>query len=142
MKTIKEATTKPSQPDMVNQFMQKLDHPLKDVAEALRQAILAADPSIGEEIFWNAPSFFYTGEMKPFNPKKYKRCIVTFNLYKKDCLRLIFLTGAKLNDTSGLLQGDYTDGRKLALFYSLDEVTSKAKTLQKLLKKWVKLVDK
>jgi len=33
---------------------------------------------------------FYAGEMKPFNPKEYKRYIVVFNLYRKDCIRLVF----------------------------------------------------
>ena len=45
-------------------------------AAALREVILTTDASIGEEIFWNAPTFFYTGEMKPFDPKEYKRYII------------------------------------------------------------------
>ena len=97
---------------------------------------------IGEEIFYNAPSFFYSGKMKAFNPKEYKRLIVGFNFFKQDCIRLIFLTGAQLNDTSGLLTGDYKDGRRVALFYSMDDVKKYEKTLQKLLKKWLKLLDK
>jgi len=122
--------------------MKALEHPMKDAASALRQIILSTGKTIGEEIFWNAPAFFYTGEMKPFEPKEYKRYIVGFNFYKKDCIRLIFLTGAKLNDTSGLLEGDYADGRRLAVFYSMEDVKSKEKNLQKLVKKWLKLVDK
>lgn len=142
MKTKKEVSVKLSQPDKVDAFMQKLEHPLKDAAEVLRQIILDTDKTIGEEIFWNAPCFFYTGEMEPFNPKEYKRYIVGFNFFKKDCIRLIFLTGAKLNDTSGLLQGDYTDGRRLALFHSIEEIRAKENTLQKLIKKWLKMLDK
>ena len=53
--------------------MERLAHPLKDVVGALRQIILAVDPEIGEEIKWNAPTFFYTGAMKPSDPKQYKR---------------------------------------------------------------------
>jgi uncharacterized protein YdhG (YjbR/CyaY superfamily) len=134
--------TKPSEPDKVNTYMKALKHPLKKEAEALRQIILSADKSIGEEIYWNAPCFFYTGAMKPFNPKEYKRFIVCFNFFKKDCIRLIFLTGAKVNDTTGFLQGDYADGRRLALFYNMNEVRSNEKILQKLIKKWLKLLDK
>ncbi len=135
-------TVKLSQPEVVNEYMKKFKHPLKDVAEALRQIILSTDKKIGEEIFYNAPSFFYSGKMRPFNPKEYKRLIVTFNFFKKDCIRIIFLTGAKLNDRSGLLQGDYADGRRLALFYSMEDVKKNERIMQKLIKKWLKLLDK
>ena len=115
---------------------------MKDVSEALRQIILSTHKIIGEEIAWNAPSFFYSGKMKPYNPKDYKRFIVGFNFFGQDCIRLIFLTGSKLNDTSGLLTGDYKDGRRLAIFYSMDDVKKHEKTLQKLIKKWLTFIDK
>ena len=135
--------TKPSQPELVDEFMDKLKHPLKDVAEALRQIILSTDKkTIGEEIFWNAPSFFYTGEMQPFKPKEYKRYIVGFNFFKKDCIRIIFLRGALAKDKSGLLEGDYADGRRLAIFYSLAEVKEKKKELQKIIKALLKQIHK
>jgi hypothetical protein len=142
MKENKNYTTKPSEPEKVNEYMKHLKHPLVKVVEALRQIILGTDKEIGEEIKWNAPSFFYTGAMRPFNPKEYKRYIVVFNLYKKDCIRLVFPSGAKVNDTSGLLEGDYSDGRRLTMFYDLEDVKSKEKDLQKVIKKWVKLLDK
>src|SRR3982751_4030459 len=104
MREVKETlSTKTSQPEKVDAFMIKLRHPLKDIAESLRRIILAADKSVGEDIYWNAPSFFFTGKMKPFKPKEYKRFIVVFNFFKKDCIRLIFLRGARVNDKSGLL---------------------------------------
>lgn len=34
----------------VDAYMQKLDHPLKNVLEALRQMILSVDPELGEHI--------------------------------------------------------------------------------------------
>src|SRR5258706_16461462 len=90
---------KPSETNKVNEYMQSLKHPLVKVIEVLRQIILNTDKEIGEEIKWNAPTFFYIGEMKPFNPKEYKRYIVVFNLFRKDCIRLVFPSGAKVNDT-------------------------------------------
>ena len=134
--------TKPSDPEQVNAYMKALQHPLKNVATALREIILSAHKDIGEEICWNAPFFFYTGAMKPFNPKEYKRFVAGFNFFKKDCVRLVFLTGAKLNDESGMLEGDYADGRRLALFHNLQEVKLREKTLRLLVKKWVLLLDK
>jgi hypothetical protein len=142
MKAKQNTTTKPSEPDKVDAYMRELKHPLKEVVEGLRQAILSTDPEIGEEVKWNAPTFFYTGEMKPFNPKEYKRYIVVSNLHRRDCIRLIFPSGAKINDTSGLLEGDYADGRRLALFHNMDDVESRAKALQRSIKKWLTLLDK
>ena len=141
MKNKQELSTKPSQPEKVDAYLKKLKHPLKEVVEALRQIILSTDKEIGEEIKWNAPTFFFSGEMRPFNPKEYKRYVVVFNLYQKDCIRLVFPSGAKVNDKTGLLQGDYSDGRRLALFPNLAEVKSKEKVLQAVIRKWLKLLD-
>jgi hypothetical protein len=122
--------------------MKGLKHPLADVVEALRKIILSTDREIGEEIKWNAPTFFYAGEMKPTDPKEYKRYIVVFNLFRKDCVRLVFWKGARVEDKSGLLEGDYADGRRLALFSNLEEVTSKKASLQAAIRKWLETLDK
>lgn len=141
MKTKQISSVKLSEPEKVDEYVQKLKHPLVDVVKALRQIILSTDKEIGEEIKWNAPTFFYSGEMAPFNPKEYKRYIVVFNLYKKDCIRLVFPSGAKVKDTSGLLEGDYADGRRLAMFHNMEVVESKEKALQRIIKKWLTLLD-
>lgn len=130
-----------SEPEKVDEFMNNLKHPLSGVAHYLRALILGADKKIGEGIFWNVPTFYYTGKMRPFNPKDYKRYIVGFNFFKKDCIRLIFLRGAAANDPSGLLEGDYKDGRRLVLFYSLEEVKKKEKDLQKIIRQLLKKID-
>jgi hypothetical protein len=62
-KTTDNGSGKLSEPAKVDEFMKKLKHPMKDVVEALRRIIVSADKQIGEEIFWNGPTFFYTGEM-------------------------------------------------------------------------------
>jgi hypothetical protein len=142
MNPTKDDSIKLSEPGSVDAYMQNLKHPLAKVVEALRQVILSTDKEIGQEIKWNAPTFFYSGKMKPFNPKEYKRYIVVFNLFKKDCIRLVFPGGAKINDTSGLLEGDYADGRRLAMFYNMKDVESKEKALKAAIKKWLKLLDK
>ena len=132
----------PSAPAEVDAYMDRLKHPLREVVEALRQIILRADPAIGEEIKWNAPTFFYTGEMKPFNPKEYKRYLVVFNLFRKDCIRLVLWRGARVKDTSGFLEGDYADGRRLAMFYSMRDAKSKKKALQAVVKQQLKHLHK
>ncbi len=132
----------PSQTEVVDAYMKKLKHPMKDAAELLREIFLATDKSIGEEIAWNAPSFYYTGKMKPFNPKEYKRFIAGMNFFKNDCIRLIFLRGALATDKTGLLEGDYKDGRRLIHFKGLDQVKEKKKELQQVVKEILKKMDK
>lgn len=116
MSTKKISSIKLSETDKVNTYMQYLQHPLVEVVEALRQLILSTHKEIGEEVKWNAPAFFYTGEIKPFNPKEYKRYIVVFNLFKKDCIRLLFPTGVK--------------------------VKLKEKSMKKVIKNWLKILNK
>jgi len=136
------ALTKPSEPEKVDAYVQGLTHPLAKVVESLRSIILSTDREIGEEIKWNAPAFFYSGEMKPSNPKEYKRYILVFNLARRDCIRLVFLSGARVNDRSGLLEGDYADGRRLALFHNMEEVLSRQNPLQSVIRRWLETLDK
>jgi hypothetical protein len=137
-----QKSTKPSEPQKVDEYMKNLDHPLAEVVAALRRVILNTDPDIGEEIKWNAPTFFYSGEMRPSNPKEYRRYLVVFNLFKIDCIRLVFWGAGNINDPSGLLEGDYPDGRRLALFHNLEEVGVKEKPLQDVIKQQLSLLDK
>lgn len=125
----------------VTEHIQKLDPAIRDVVEMLRQIILSTDGEIAEQIKWNNPSFYYTGEMAPFDPKEYKRDLIVMNLHKNRIM-LVFPSGAKVNDTSGLLDGDYKDGRRLVTFKDLDDVKAKTVVLQGAIKKWLSLVEK
>jgi hypothetical protein len=129
-----------SDKEQVTAHIQRLDPALKVTVELIRHSILTADPSIGERIKWNNPSFYYTGEMAPFDPKEYKRDIAVFNLFKGRIM-LVFLNGAKLPDPSGLLEGKYADGRRLLTFKDLADAKTKQKPLQQLFKAWISLID-
>ena len=133
--------TKLSDQEQVSEHIAKLEPQIGEIIEAIRQIILSTDTEIGERIKWNNPSFYYTGEMKPFDPKEYKREIIVMNLHKSRIM-LVFPSGAKVNDTSGLLEGDYKDGRRLVTFKDIEDVNAKAETLQNIIKKWLSLVDK
>jgi hypothetical protein len=128
--------------ESVQQLIAALDHPLKEVVIELRKIILESHPEVAEQVKWNSPSFYYTGEMAPFDPKEYKRDIIVFHLRKNDHILLIFPTGARFTDASGLLEGKFTDGRKMAKFGSLDEVNNRGEDLKKVIKKWVDTVEK
>jgi hypothetical protein len=121
--------TRPSDPEAVDAYMKKLRHPLAALAESLRQTILSADRSIGEEIKWNAPAFFYRGAMQSFDPKEYRRHLVVFNFFRKDCIRLVFWHGDRAKDKSGLLEGDYADGRRLAHISTAADLAARKKAL-------------
>ena len=133
--------TRQNESDQVNEHIKKLDSKVAEVVQALRKIILSTDKEIGERIKWNNPSFYYTGEMKPFDPKEYKREIAVFNLFKNRIM-LVFPSGARVNDKSGLLQGDYKDGRRIVIFKDLEDAKAKEKSLRLVLQQWLKLIDK
>jgi hypothetical protein len=134
-------TTKLSEQEQVTLYIQKLKPDLCKIIEVLRQIILNADKEIGERIKWNNPSFYYTGVMKAFDPKEYKRELIVMNLFKGRIM-LVFPSGAKINDKSGLLDGDYKDGRRIVVVKDMADVKAKEKLIQKVIKEWLKLVDK
>ncbi|MBE9466302.1 DUF1801 domain-containing protein [Dyadobacter subterraneus] len=143
-KSKKKTPVKPpklSDKEQVTEHIQKLDPELGKVIEAIRKIILSTDKEIAEHIKWNNPSFYYTGEMKPFEPKEYKRDIVVMNLHKGRIM-LVFPSGARVKDTTGFLEGDYKDGRRTVVFKDLDDVKSKEKTLKSVVKEWLSLVEK
>ncbi len=135
-------TTKPSEPAQVEAYLQALQHPLAEVLAALRQVILKTDPTIGEEIKWNAPTFFYVGEMPPTDPKEFRRILIVSNVYKQDSIRLVFWGGDRATDPTGLLSGDYPDGRRLASFTSLADVKAKQKALQSVVRQMLATLEK
>ena len=79
--------------------------------------------------------------MKPFDPKEYKREIIVMNLFKERIM-LVFPSGSKVKDKSGLLEGDYKDGRRITIFKDMKDLKSKENLLQSVIKKWLTLVDK
>ena len=54
----------------------------------------------------------------------------------------MFPSGSRIKDKSGLLEGDYPDGRRLALFHDMEEVESGQAILQRLIKQWLATLDK
>jgi hypothetical protein len=124
---------KPQQPvsktEEVDAFMEKLDHPFKAEVQVVRDIIKSVNEDITEQIKWAAPSFSYRGYM------------VTFNLWAKQHVHLVFHNGAILSNTGGLLQGDYPD-RRMAYFSGMDEVEAKRAALEDAVREWVMLRDR
>ena len=94
MKTTSKKPAPLSDQEQVTSHINKLGPELGKPIQYLRELILATDKEIGERIKWNDPSFYYMGEMKPFDPKEYKREMIVFNLHKGRIM-LVFPSGAK-----------------------------------------------
>lgn len=127
-------------PKAVSAHIHKLDPQLAALAQHVREIILDTDSSIGEQIKWNSPAFFYTGEMSPFDPKEYKRDLAVMHL-RKGMVLLVLPTGATIPDTTGLLEGNYTDGRRMISFHTPEELAEKSKQLQQVIRLWLSQVQ-
>jgi uncharacterized protein YdhG (YjbR/CyaY superfamily) len=114
----------------VDEFMDRLDHPLKAEVEMVRKIIKDVNPEIVEQIKWKAPSFSYKGEY-----------LVTFNLWEKKRIHLVFHNPMIARVKSKLLEGDY-DERRMAYFTDQDDIRLKTPALQKALQDLIKLQRK
>lgn len=123
-------------------YLHELNHPLKDLVLVLREIIRATDASIGEQVKWNSPAFYYTGAMKPFDPKTYRRDIVVLNLHKPDVVLLVFPTGTRIPDPTGLFTGSFPDGRRTLNLRSVTEAYEKSQALQMVLRAWLDSIEK
>jgi hypothetical protein len=127
-----------SDKEQVDELISTLDSSLQETVIYLRNLILSTDHLIGEEIKWNSASFYYTGEMKAFDPKTYKRDIVVCNIHRGKIM-LVFPTGAKVKDN---LNGkDYPDGRKIISIENLADLKAKEHSIKEILKDWLLLVE-
>jgi len=125
----------------ISAHIQKLDKSIAPIIEFLRKTILGVHKEVGERIKWNNPSFYYTGEMAPFDPKEYKREIIVFNLHKNRIM-LVFTSGAKITKHKSLLEGDYKDGRRLLIVKDLADAKNKASEIKNIVNEWLSLVEK
>jgi hypothetical protein len=113
----------------IDEFVSKLKHPLKAEMEAVIQIIREASPKMEEDVKWGGPSFDYKEPMATFNPR------VT------DYVAVIFHKGELLNDKTGVLEPG-PKGKAYAKFRTMDDVKKNKAALQKVVKEWIKLMDK
>lgn len=69
--------------NLVDTFLETLEHPLRDDIVRVRQLIRETVPNVAEAIKWNAPSFALENTF-----------FATFQLRSEDALQLVFHTGA------------------------------------------------
>lgn len=63
------------------------------------------------------------------------------NLRNKEYVLLVFPTGAKVKDTTGLLEGAYADGRRMVKIGNVKDARDKKKALKIRIKAWLALVE-
>jgi len=114
----------------VDEFMEDLDHPLKAEVQTVRDIIKNVNKDIAEEIKWKAPSFSYNGEY-----------LVTFNLWEREHIHLVFHNPEISKVKSKLLEGDY-DHRRMAHLFDKVDIRAKKPALEKVLKDLIKLQKK
>ena len=113
----------------VDEQLSNLDHPLKEEVQVVRDLIKAANSQIEEEWKWNAPSFSYKGQY-----------LVTFNLWEKKRIHLVFHNPEIVNVKSPLLEGDYPT-RRMAYFADMNDIEAKKAELARVLAELIRLID-
>jgi len=127
---MKKAKPTANQTEQVDEFIDKLDHPFKAEVEMVREIIKNVNKDITEQIKWNAPSFSYKGEY-----------LVTFNLWEKEHIHLVFHNPMIAKVKSKLLEGDYDD-RRMVYFADKADIQAKKPALEKALKDLIRLQKK
>ena len=118
---------KPTDEELVNDWMTKLEHPLKAEIDAVRKIIKDSNKNIHERIKWNAPSYYS------------KEDIVTFNHRTTEHVHLIFHHPAIVKIKSALLEGDYKD-RRMVYLPDMKAVKANKKELQRIINESVQLI--
>jgi hypothetical protein len=107
----------------VDEWFQKLDHPLKPSMLAVRRVILEADPRITESIKWSTPTFEFRGNLASFQPKA------------KQFVSLLFHRGAEIPGDHPRLEGDSPLARVMR-FTSEAEVEMYRGSLEAAVRAW------
>ena len=112
----------PSDPE-VERWFAALDHPLKEVIQAVRAAILTADDRVTESIKWQSPTFSFAGNIASINPRA------------RRFVSLMFHRGAEIPGRFPHLQGEGKLARYLN-FADLAEVEALGPELSALVRSW------
>jgi hypothetical protein len=138
----KVSTPKPtkrsaSSPESVESFLASLDHPCKAEVLALRQIILAADPTITEGIKWNVPSFRTSEHFATLNlrAKNGVGIILHFGAKKND----ISTTGVSIPDPDSLLEWLAKD-RAMVTLRDLNDIAARQSAFTNLIRQWIRHV--
>jgi hypothetical protein len=121
---------KANKTESVDELLNKLNYPLIEDVQLVRGIIKGVDSDIKEEWKWNAPSFSYKGGY-----------LVTFNLWEKERIHLVFHNPEIVNIDSELLKGDYPT-RRMAYFADRNDIEAKRGELERVVRELLRLNSK
>jgi len=114
----------------IDEYLANFEHPLFDAITEVRDIVAAHSPEIVEQVKWNAPTFSYGDEY-----------LLTIHVKALDKVMLIFHNAVTPQVVSPILEGDYTDGRRMAFFIDLDDVRAHREQLDDVLAQLIRLLD-
>jgi len=123
-------------PVKVNRHIEQYSEEFQSLINTIRESLLNLNPHIVEHIKWNSPAFFYTGPMAASDPKTYSRDLLVLHLRNENIL-LIFPTGSKVTDTTGIMEGSYQDGRRMIPIKDMKDFHNKESKLHTVIKAWI-----
>src|SRR5512132_4124792 len=126
-----------SAPESVETFLASLEHPAKPEILALRQLLLAADPTIAEGIKWNAPSFLTSEHFATMNLRVKAGVGVILHFGAKKSA--ISTTGVAIPDPESLLEWLAKD-RATVTFRDLKDIEAKRSAFTTIIRAWIKHV--
>lgn len=120
----------------VAEFLDELDENNLDQVNELRGIIFEAEPTLTENIKWNAPNYVHDGEDR-----------ITFNLLNKEGkVKLVLHMGATrkedthaepLLEDTGHLGKSVSNIRTVITFESLQDILAKENGLKDILRRWL-----
>ncbi len=122
----KSVAKKVKETEQVTEYMNQLEHPLKEEINAVRAIIKNANANISERIKWNAPSYYSTVDL------------LTFHVRPLHKVHLIFHHEAIVKIPSPLLEGDYKD-RRMMYFNNMADIEGNKEELERILNAYVDL---
>ena len=114
----------------IDEYLAAFEHPLLDAITEVRAIVSAHSPEIVEQVKWNAPTFSYRDDY-----------LLTIHVKARDKVMLIFHNAVTPQVTSPILEGDYTDGRRMTYFADLADVSAHRAELDDVLAQLIGLLD-
>jgi hypothetical protein len=123
--------------DAVDALLRTLRHPAEEAIQALRAAVLQVDPSILEGVKWNAPSFRTSEYFATTNLRTNSGTGVILHFGAK--VRNVEASSASIKDPQKLLKWVAKD-RATVAFSDANDLATKQKAFQAILRQWIKYV--
>ena len=119
----------------VTEFLNSINHPLRNEIEYMRKIILNTGIGLTENIKWNGPNYSFNNEDR-----------ITMRIQPPKQIQLIFHRGAKVKEqpTDKLIKDEYNllvwreNDRAIATFKSIADIEINEAKLTELIKSWIK----